>query len=200
MRFTVLVPNPGTRSSISRGARFTSTGNCSRLFSAQASLGSISSARLPGPATWLLTRLVDRPQLAKFGMVNVPERLIGSNKPPCLPVTVSVMGLLVRQFLPTRLMRPLPVAETSLMWRLTFWVCTILCVFGSIVPTALPTGSCEIVAMAICSLPSFTGILKSLSMMSELRSPFSTWRVEKVKPVVVEDCPDFLIVVVADVS
>jgi Trp operon repressor len=44
---TARVPSPGTRSSASRGARLTSTGNCSRNFRAQASLGSISSGSIP---------------------------------------------------------------------------------------------------------------------------------------------------------
>ena len=42
-------PSPGTRSSISRGARFRSTGNCSRCASAQASFGSTSSDSMPSP-------------------------------------------------------------------------------------------------------------------------------------------------------
>ena len=40
-------PSPGTRSSISRGARLTSTGKCSRNLSAQASFGSMSSGSMP---------------------------------------------------------------------------------------------------------------------------------------------------------
>ena len=44
---TVFVPKPGTRSSISRSARFTSTGKRCRFASAQASLGSTSRSSIP---------------------------------------------------------------------------------------------------------------------------------------------------------
>ena len=47
MRVTALVPRPGTRSSASRSARFTSTGNMPRLRSAQASFGSMSRSSMP---------------------------------------------------------------------------------------------------------------------------------------------------------
>ena len=47
IRSTALTPRPGTRSSISRGARLTSTGKRSRCFSAQASFGSMSRSSMP---------------------------------------------------------------------------------------------------------------------------------------------------------
>ncbi len=47
MAFTDFTPMPGMRSSISFGAVFTSTGNCSRCASAQDSFGSTDRSRLP---------------------------------------------------------------------------------------------------------------------------------------------------------